>query len=92
MVGTDQVRSAAVCGLLFAPGPGHCGPGRRRCDLALSLSWLELLRFGLIIVGVLGLLWSRARARTKGCSGDAACGSSTSDSGAGCGCTSTAVR
>jgi hypothetical protein len=55
----------------------------------LSLSWLEPVGFALIIVGVGGLIWSRRRARARGCdncSGTTDAGDSDSQSAPACGC------
>jgi uncharacterized RDD family membrane protein YckC len=57
----------------------------------VSLAWLEPLGFALIGIGVVGLLWSRTRARRTGRGaaevGDGAAGSSCA--GTGCGCATT---
>jgi hypothetical protein len=56
----------------------------------LSLSWLEPVGFALIIVGVGGLIWSRRRARARGCgdncSGTTDASDSDSQSAPACGC------
>ncbi|MEV6224536.1 hypothetical protein AB0M13_23060 [Nocardia fluminea] len=56
----------------------------------VSVSWLEPLGFALIGIGVVGLIWSRARARRSGC-GTASTGEETGSSCAssGCGCSTT---
>ncbi|PKV76650.1 hypothetical protein [Nocardia fluminea] len=56
----------------------------------VSVSWLEPLGFTLIGLGVVGLIWSRARTRRNGCgtggAGEAA-GSVCASSGCGCSAT-----
>ncbi|MEU4710816.1 hypothetical protein AB0G00_30750 [Nocardia salmonicida] len=59
----------------------------------VSFSWLEPLGFALIGVGVVGLMWSRARTRRNGCrtaNTRAETGSSCASSGCGCSTTVTA--
>lgn len=59
----------------------------------VTLSWLEPLGFALIGIGVVGLIWSRTRARRSGC-GAADADDSTAGSacaGSGCGCATTAT-
>lgn len=60
----------------------------------VSVSWLEPLGFALIGIGVIGLIWSRARARRSGCgtagTGEEA-GSSCVSSWCGCSTTVTAA-
>ncbi|WP_433725654.1 hypothetical protein ACQP0C_30965 [Nocardia sp. CA-129566] len=60
----------------------------------LSLSWLEPLGFALIIGGVAGWFWARARSRRSGCGSDSGCGGTAAEGSEseGCGCTTAAAR
>jgi hypothetical protein len=57
----------------------------------LSLSWLEPLGFALIIGGVAGLFWARARSRRSECGSNNGCGSAEDGRSAGCGCSGQAL-
>ncbi|WP_067466453.1 hypothetical protein [Nocardia amamiensis] len=50
----------------------------------VSLSWLQPVGIALVAVGMVGLLWARARARRTGCT---ATGTSRDCAGSGCRCT-----
>lgn len=55
--------------------------------LLVSLSWLESVGFALFAVGVVGLVWSRTRARRSGCAGGTGDGETADCASSGCGCT-----
>ncbi|WP_410875450.1 hypothetical protein [Nocardia sp. A7] len=57
----------------------------------LSLSWLEPLGIALVIGGVAGLFWARARGRRSGC-GATGCAGTEETETTGCGCTTVTAR
>ncbi|MGV9408336.1 hypothetical protein ACWDOP_00360 [Nocardia sp. NPDC003693] len=89
-IGAGALLCLGCCAVPLLIAAGVLGGG----TLLVSLSWLEPLGFALIGLGVVGLIWSRWRARTRGC-GDG-CASTTASDEQGtparaCGCASTAA-
>ncbi|MET8654905.1 hypothetical protein [Nocardia aurea] len=86
-IGLGATLCVACCLAPILLAAGLLGSG----TLLVSLSWLEPLGFGLLAIGVAGLIWSRTRARRTGCATE----SGTTDPGgcanAGCGCATTAA-
>ncbi|MBH0780625.1 hypothetical protein [Nocardia bovistercoris] len=85
-IGLGAALCVACCLAPILIAAGVIGGGA----LLVGLSWLEPLGFALIGLGIVGLLWSRARARRIGCDS----GSSDRDAGCsntGCGCADTAT-
>lgn len=79
-IGAGAVLCLACCLAPALVAAGALGGG----TLLVSLSWLEPLGVGLLVLGIAGLIWSRARARRSGCADADRTGSSCADSGCEC--------
>lgn len=82
-IGAGAVLCVGCCLAPLLIAAGVLGGG----TLLVGLSWLEPLGFALIGLGVAGLVWTRWRARNRGCADGCSSGDNQGNAGAAvCGC------
>ncbi|MEU2034481.1 hypothetical protein [Nocardia amamiensis] len=79
-IGLGALLCVGCCSVPLLIAAGVLGGG----ITLVSLSWLEPLGIALVAAGMVGLLWTRARARRTGCT---ATGTSSGCAGSECRCT-----
>ncbi|MEU4711069.1 hypothetical protein AB0G00_32040 [Nocardia salmonicida] len=81
-VGVGTLICVGCCAVPLLIAAGLVGGG----SLLVAVSWLEPFGFALILLGGVGLVWTRARSRRTGCAGTGGCAPAGQSAATGCGC------